>query len=82
MVSNLPYGVRLADKEHANRLFLKLDRLLLQRGDLRPVVVLTTFAPPQAAQCDWKALATFANGGLRVTAWGLAVPSENVTGSG
>ncbi|HMA96689.1 MAG TPA: hypothetical protein VKP30_28580 [Polyangiaceae bacterium] len=82
VVSNLPYGVRLADKEHANQLFLKLDRLLLQRGDLRPAVVLTTFAPPQAAQCDWKALATFANGGLRVTAWGLALPSENVTGSG
>jgi putative N6-adenine-specific DNA methylase len=71
VVSNLPYGVRLQDRAESADTFLALDRLLRDRADLRPVVVLNTLPPPAKAQCGWQRLAEFANGGLRVGAWGV-----------
>jgi putative N6-adenine-specific DNA methylase len=71
VAANLPYGVRLQDQRASATLFGDLDRLLQARSDLRPVVVLNTIAPPNQTQGNWQRLATFANGGLRVNAWGL-----------
>lgn len=71
VLTNLPYGIRLQDREQASRLFFELDRLLQQRRDLRPVVALNALSPPSNVRGNWQPLATFANGGLRVTAWSI-----------
>jgi putative N6-adenine-specific DNA methylase len=69
LATNLPYGVRLEDKAAARKLFAQLDRLLLQRPDLSPVVVVSAVSPPSEVAQRWHRAATFANGGLRVSAW-------------
>lgn len=71
ILSNLPYGVRLTDAKAAARLFQALDELLSKRLDLRPAVILLATAHLPPTRCEWEAIARFANGGLRVTAWSI-----------
>lgn len=71
VASNLPYGVRLTDTRSASRLFQSLDELLWERRDLRPAVLLLALVRLPQTRCAWEPIATFANGGLRVTAWSI-----------
>ncbi len=69
VVTNLPYGVRLGDREESARLFSALDRLLKERTDLGPAVVLAHGALPPRLHGQWYPAVHFVNRGLRVTAW-------------
>lgn len=71
VVANLPYGVRLKRTQGHPSTWTLLDHVLFQRTDLRPVLLLTTERPSQNLKNAWKNVAQFANGGLRVNAWGL-----------
>jgi putative N6-adenine-specific DNA methylase len=71
VISNLPYGVRLKRTNDRPSPWQVLDQLLASRQDLRPALVITTENPPKRAHNEWKSCIKFANGGLRVTAWGL-----------
>jgi putative N6-adenine-specific DNA methylase len=77
VISNLPYGVRLKRTNDRLSSWQLLDQLLASRQDLRPALVITTENPPKRAHNEWVNCVQFANGGLRVTAWGLSrVPTR------
>lgn len=69
VLSNLPYGKRLADAELARSTFVALDGVLASRRDLRPALLLTAAKLPSHLRCQWKPRVRFSNGGLAVTAW-------------
>ncbi len=76
VLTNLPYGKRLAAGKAQSSAFADLDGLLGARPDLRPALVLTTAPLPRKARCEWQTVARFANGGIRVTAWLSPAPGS------
>ena len=69
VLTNLPYGKRIAGSHQSAKVFAAMDALVAKRSDLRPALVLVVGDPPERARCDWKLAAEFPNGGIRVKAW-------------
>lgn len=68
VLTNPPYGVRLAPGG-AGRLLRQLERVLIERRDLRPVVLATTDRSyPTRSRLGWRPALSFKSGGLSVQA--------------
>ncbi len=69
VVTNPPYGIRSGNTVEYRQLLDRFESVLLRRFDLRPAIVLLPLPlRPFKPALDWRVLAKFYNGGLRVQA--------------
>jgi putative N6-adenine-specific DNA methylase len=69
IVTNPPYGIRCGNKQEYRRLLDRFESMLARRADVRPVIALLPVPlEPWQPSLDWRPLAKFFNGGLRVQA--------------
>ena len=69
LVTNPPYGIRSGNAGEYRQLLDRFESVLVRRSDLRPVIALLPVPLwPFKPALDWRVLAKFYNGGLRVQA--------------
>jgi putative N6-adenine-specific DNA methylase len=74
VLANPPYGRRLGSPRLARRLYHRFDQLLLERTDLRPVVVVSGYPDfLKRSRLPWTKLVRTRSGGLNVNLVGLGV---------
>ncbi len=72
ILTNPPYGKRLGSPRLARRLYHRFEQLLLERTDLRPVLVVSGYPGLlERARLPWKRLLRTQSGGLNVNFLGL-----------
>jgi putative N6-adenine-specific DNA methylase len=72
VLTNPPYGVRIGDRHRARSTYLELDEVLVQRRDLRPVVITCVDKGFLArAALPWRVLVETHQGGLPLMLLGL-----------
>jgi putative N6-adenine-specific DNA methylase len=72
VLTNPPYGRRLGSARHVAKLYRDFETMLVQREDLRPVVVACGYRPfLRQSRLPWQRLVRTSHGGLDVTVLGL-----------